>query len=114
MEGEERQRMTRETFDYDESMMNLEEIKWRKANEQSTAREVPHKRKALSDERDSLTKACDRNYEAVWQAKNDKRKKAIDKAERQARLIMALLMVNLAMLGMAAIEGIALIWAMWG
>ncbi len=49
-----------------------------------------------------LTKACDRNYEAVWKAKNDKRKKAIDKAERQARLIMALLMVNLAMLAIAA------------
>ena len=59
-----------------------------------------------------LTKACDRNYVAVWQAKNDKRKKAIDKAERQARLIMALLMVNVAMLAIAAIEGIALIWAM--
>ncbi len=61
-----------------------------------------------------LTKACDRNYEAVCNSKNDNRKKAIDKAERQARLIMALLMVNLAMLAIAALEGIALIWAMWG
>ncbi len=51
-----------------------------------------------------LTKACDRNYEAVWQAKNDKRKKAIDKAERKARLIMALLVINLAMLAVASIE----------
>lgn len=59
-----------------------------------------------------LTKACDRNYEAVWQAKNDKRQKALDKAERKARLIMALLVINLAMLAVASIEGIALIWAM--
>ncbi len=59
-----------------------------------------------------LTKACDRNYEAVWQAKNDKRQKALDKAERKARLIMVLLVINLAMLAVASIEGIALIWAM--
>ena len=61
-----------------------------------------------------LTKACDRNYEAVWKAKEIKHQRAVDKAERKARLIMALLMVNVAMLAIAAIEGIALIWAMWG
>lgn len=80
-------------------------------NEKEKALEVRvHDQQIMND----LTKACDRNYEAVWQAKNDKRKKAIDKAERHARLIMALLMVNVAMLAIAAIEGIALIWAMWG
>ena len=61
-----------------------------------------------------LTKACDCNYEAVWKAKEIKHQRAVDKAERQARLIMALLVINLAMLAVASIEGIALIWAMWG
>lgn len=81
-------------------------------NEKEKALEVRVQELEEKQIMNDLTKACDRNYEAVWQAKNDKRKKAIDKAERQARLIMALLMVNVAMLAIAAIEGIALIWAM--
>ena len=59
-----------------------------------------------------LVNACDKNYRKFWKAKEIKHQRAVDKAERKARLIMVLLMVNLAMLAIAGVEGIALIWAM--